>query len=61
MTEPGALNDDEVKELRQMLQSYNRGRWLGRFIWKAIIMAGSIAAGVAAFKSDLTKLFGGGT
>jgi len=53
----GTLTEDEVKELKLMLQNYNHGKWLGKFLWKACVIMGSIAAGVAAFKADIAKLF----
>jgi len=62
------LTDDEVlaelkkhgSELLEMLETYERSRWMGRLLWKCGIVLGGAAAGAVAFKQNILTFIGKG-
>lgn len=54
------LTDEQIKDLLEMRENYQRGRWLGRLIWKIAVAVGATIAGVAALKDHLTTIFSRG-
>ena len=53
------LNQDEIKALLGMLESYERSRWLGRMVFKIIVGIGALTGAVVTFKSHIMALLKG--
>ena len=50
------LTPDQIVGILEMYENYQRGRWLGRLVWKIAVALGASAAGIAAFKDHLIQI-----
>lgn len=53
------LSSDELKAVREMLDAYDKSRWLGNLIFKAALGIGGLIAALAMLKTQLISLIRG--
>jgi hypothetical protein len=53
------LSPDEIKSIREMLDAYDKSRWLGGLLFKAALGIGGLITVLATLKSQLLSLIRG--
>lgn len=51
------FTEEEAKKVLDMLEDYERSKWLGHLMWKLTIAVGAVVAGFAAFRENIFAIF----
>jgi len=54
------LTPEQIEGILEMYDNYQKGRWIGRAIWKIVVATGAAIAGIAAAKDQIMHIFSKG-